>query len=76
MEYGYQDGLDQIALGWGCPLETPIQNIGNGFGSELMGYINYFIPIGEMAAILAVWVIAIGAYYLASIVMRWVKAIS
>ena len=67
---------DVLRIGWGCPLEAPIRAVGNVFGSELMGYINYFLPISEMAAILSLWVIAIGAYYVASVALRWVKAIS
>jgi hypothetical protein len=68
-EFGIDEGYEQLQIGWGCPLEAPIQSIGHGFGSELMGYINYFLPLSEMTAILV-------GYYLASIAMRWIKAIS
>jgi hypothetical protein len=67
---------EALRIGWGCPLEGPISRVSSGFGNELLGYVNYFLPIAEMAAILSVWVIAIGAYYVASIAMRWIKAIS
>jgi hypothetical protein len=69
-------GHEAMRIGWGCPLIAPIEAIRGGVGSEVLGYINYFLPLAEMTAILSAWVIAIGAYYTASIVMRWLKAIS
>jgi hypothetical protein len=63
-------------IGWGCPLHGPIMSISSTFGGEMLGYINYFLPIAEMAAITATWVVSIGAYYAISIVLRWAKAIS
>jgi hypothetical protein len=75
-EYGITEGYEALSIGWGCPLEAPIQSLAGGFGSELLGYINYFLPITEISLILSTWLIAIGLYYVASIVMRWVKAIS
>jgi hypothetical protein len=76
LEWGVTQGTEIIRIGWGCPLHAPIQNISAGIGSDILGYINYFLPLSEFAAILGGWVIAIGAYYMASIVLRWIKAIS
>lgn len=39
-------------------------------------YINYFVPVGTIISITETWVTAIGIFYLYSIVLRWVKAIS
>lgn len=39
-------------------------------------YINYFIPVDTIIAITSAWVTAIGVYYLYSIALRWIKAIS
>jgi len=69
-------GQQSLVIGWGCPLETPISNVREMFGSELLGYINFFLPISEMVSIMAIWLISIAAYYVASVVLRWVKAIS
>lgn len=38
-------------------------------------YINYFIPIGSIIAITQAWAMAIGVYYVYSVVLRWLKAI-
>ena len=76
IEFGVEAGQQALEIGWGCPLHAPIQTITGGFGFELLGYINFFLPLSEFAAILSVWTIAIGAYYIASIVLRWVRAIS
>lgn len=71
-----ESGHDAIAIGWGCPLKAPIDNIGDAFGNDLLGYINFFIPVSEMVGILTGWLIAIGAYYIASVALRWARAIS
>jgi len=74
--WGEGEGIEAMIIGWGCPIEPHIQTISNGFGSQLLGYINYFLPLSEMVAITVAWLFAIGAYYLASIILRWYKAIS
>ena len=76
IEWGVITGQQALAIGWGCPLHAPIQGIAAGMGVEVLGYINYFLPISELAAILVVWLVAIGAYYMASVVLRWIKAVS
>jgi len=75
-EWGYEEASEALRIGWGCPLEGPISNISSSFGADLLGYINYFLPITEMVVIMTGWLVAIAAYYIASIAMRWIKAIS
>lgn len=41
-----------------------------------LGYLNWFVPVGEMLAVGTAWLAAIGLYYLYSILARWVKLIS
>lgn len=59
-----------------CPFKEPIESFRDVIGFEYLGYVNYFVPIPEILAILSVWVSAIFIYYGVSIVLRWVKAIS
>lgn len=42
---------------------------------DIMGYINFFVPIGSMVKILTAWTACILTWYLASLIMRWIKAI-
>jgi hypothetical protein len=56
------------------PFKAPIESIAGTFG-EFMGYVNFFLPIAEMAAFLSVWLSGIIIYYGVSIVLRWIKAI-
>lgn len=42
---------------------------------QILGYVNYFVPIGAMLAIGAGWLAAIGVYYLWQALLRWAKAI-
>jgi len=74
--WGEAEAHQALQIGWGCPLEGPISNITSGPGGRLLGYINWIIPFGEMAAIMTGWLLSIGAYYLASILLRWKKVIS
>lgn len=37
--------------------------------------LNYFVPISEMIAIGEAWLVAVGVFYLWSIVLRWIRAI-
>lgn len=41
-----------------------------------LGWLNWFIPVGQMIAIGEAWLVAIGLFYLYSIILRWIKAIS
>lgn len=40
-----------------------------------LGWLNWFIPVGQMLAIGEAWLVAIGLFYLYSIVLRWIRAI-
>lgn len=40
---------------------------------EVMGYVNFFIPIYSMISIVEGWLVAIGVYYVASVILRWLK---
>lgn len=42
---------------------------------KYMGYVNWFIPVYLWVGILEAWLVAIGAYYIYQIILRWVNAI-
>lgn len=42
---------------------------------ELLGYVNYFVPVGAMLGIGTGWLTAIGIYYLYQTILRWAKTI-
>lgn len=41
-----------------------------------LGYLNWFVPVGKMVEIGTAWIVAIGVYYLYSVIARWIKLIS
>lgn len=41
-----------------------------------LGYLNWFIPVGQMLAVGVLWLAAIALYYVYSVIARWVKLIS
>lgn len=42
---------------------------------EAISWLNWLMPISEAISILEAWLVAYGIYLIASIVMRWIKAI-
>lgn len=40
-----------------------------------LAYLNWFVPVSEIAIVLTAWGVAIGIFYLYSIILRWIKAI-
>lgn len=55
--------------------DSPFQIDIPDYVHDIMGYVNYFVPIGSMVKILAAWTACILTWYLASLLMRWIKAI-
>lgn len=41
--------------------------------STYLGYVNYFIPVYLWISILETWLLAIAVFYLARVIMRWLK---
>ncbi len=41
-----------------------------------LGWLNWFLPVGQMIAIGEAWLTAIGLFYAYSVILRWVRAIS
>lgn len=55
---------------------SPFQPYIRDFASlPYLGYVNWFIPIGDFIKIGLAWLVSIGLFYLYSIIMRWVKMI-
>lgn len=42
---------------------------------QILGYVNYFVPIAAMLVIGTGWLAAIGIYYLYQTILRWAKTI-
>lgn len=56
---------------------SPFREVIEELGSlSYLGYINWFVPIGDFVKIGTVWLAAIAAYYAWSIIARWIKLIS
>lgn len=55
------------------PFKEPIAELGT---LPFLGYLNWFVPIGDLLKIGALWLTAIGLYYLYSVIARWVGLIS
>ena len=49
-------------------LPAPIQ--------DMLGYVNYYVPISEMLVVCASWVSCIAIYYIYQLILRKINAIS
>ena len=41
-----------------------------------LGWLNWFLPVGQCIAIAEAWLVAIGVFYMYSVILRWVRAIT
>lgn len=55
------------------PFQAYIQQIGK---IPYLAELNWFVPVPQLLAIGAAWLAAISLYYLYSIILRWIRAIS
>lgn len=69
------DGLAQ-SLKSVLPLSPFSQYISQFRDLPYLGWINWLLPIGPAINVLTAWLGAILVFYVYSIVMRWIKAIS
>ena len=60
-------------LGW-LPT-SPFADIELNIYRGYIGWLAWFLPIHQMLVVMYAWIGAIAVYYLASIMLRWVKAI-
>ena len=55
---------------------SPFQEFIDQFRSlPYLGWLNWFFPVGDCLVVMAVWLGAVGLFYLYSIAMRWLKMI-
>lgn len=40
-----------------------------------LGYLNWFFPVRGCLTVMAAWLVAVAAFYLFSVIARWVKLI-
>lgn len=68
---GFGDALKDV-----LPVSPFSQYIDEFRELPYMSYVNWLIPFGDILSVLEVWLGAVVLYYVYSIVLRWVKAIS
>lgn len=66
--------LVAIALSW-LPRSPFADFQPESFDSVALQWLNWLFPVHDCLILIASWVAAIAIYYLASVVLRWVKAI-
>jgi len=66
------------ALNWVIQLlpNSPFKILDNTPIKDILPYINWFVPFGFIVSTLELWLVAVGGFYLYSVILRWVKAIN
>ena len=54
---------------------SPFKLVSNSSVEKYLSNLAWLIPFDSIIAICEIWLVAIGAYYLYQIVLRWIKAI-
>lgn len=54
---------------------SPFTGLVNSQFGDLLGKINYFIPVYDFIVITESWLVAVSLFYAYSIIARWLKAI-
>lgn len=49
--------------------------IANWDPPQYLGWLNWLLPVGQILSVTAIWLTAISAFYLISIIARWIKII-
>ena len=58
------------------PFQSALSGISqNSAISDILGYVNYVLPISEALAVMSVWLVAIGVFYSYQCLMRWTNNI-
>lgn len=57
------------------PLQPLIATLQSSAVSEILGFVNWFVPIGTMIGILTGWLTCVAAYYVYQIILRWIKVV-
>lgn len=57
------------------PLQPLIRSMSDPDITAILGYVNWFVPIGTMLGVLTGWLACIAAYYVYQIILRWIKVI-
>jgi len=51
---------------------SPLHWVGN-FDNEILAWVNWLVPIGEMIVIGQGWLLCIGAWYVVRPILKWVN---
>lgn len=67
--------LSIINLFPASPLQPLIATLSTPAVTEILGFVNWFVPIGTMLSILSGWLACVAAYYVYQILLRWIKVV-
>ena len=67
--------LNIISVFPASPIQPLLASLRSSAVSELLGFVNWFVPIGTMLGILSGWLACVAAYYVYQILLRWIRVV-
>lgn len=56
---------------------SPVQKfLGNFDEIPALQYLNWFLPISSILVVMEIWLSAVALFYIYSLILRWIRAIS
>lgn len=60
-----------------CPFPDIIGSVQGAIGAtQGLAWLNWFVPVGGLLGLMAVWLVSLGLYYGISILLRWLKVVN
>lgn len=71
------DGLKQVlVLALSILPDSPFRGFLDGLAElPFLGYLNWIVPISDFISLLSIWCAAVSIFYIASVLLRFAKAI-
>lgn len=67
--------LNIISVFPASPIQPLLASLRSSAVSEILGFVNWFVPVGTMLGILSGWLACVAAYYVYQILLRWIRVV-
>lgn len=57
------------------PFRSLIESFNDSAIHQILCYVNYILPIGQMLGVFSLWLAGVGIYYVYQLIFRWVKVV-
>lgn len=55
--------------------DSPFRSFVDSFDTSMFAPLSHVLPVAQMAAVFQAWIVAVGIYYMYTIILRWFKVV-